>query len=721
MTEFTLTFLNYSVFRVIHLLSALKPANWRGSRFIFFLIILTGFCGCGPKIESEPTDLLDTISDGGTITASDMNTDEIRASDDSAQATDFATDDSGGETETTASPESTDDSESDTSMATDTATNTTSDTDSHNDTDNCDTDNCVHGTCVNTAEFEGCNCDARWTGKTCSECATGWAGQNCLECAADYGRNGDGDCVDSIWEECINTAPVTATASIEYVPLFYHSDASGWSTPDECSWVCRDGWTGPLCDEYTAAIDNCIVYVNARNGSNTADGLSWDSAFYSIQIGIDIAAALVQANDAFEECDVWVASGVYWPEELLNVARSDIDSQKKTIALREFVNVYGGFSGEESLFDERDVSSNPTILYGDGAYHVVTGADYAILDGFTVSDGDARGDGVDSRGGGMLNIGVSPIVQNCNFQFNHADSEGGAVYNENTSVRFSNCSFLNNRAYRSEEWCHSDFYGGFVCWYDAVNEFGGAMLNRQTNVNLENCYFSENTAGWGGGMFNVDSVVTAINTRFKNNTVLRTENAELTDHLNGDVDGDGGAVYDLYTATKLINCAVTDNVAQRNGGGLYLGSDSSATIIGCTIAGNSAVADGGGVFNASEDANFRNTILWENKSRIDDWGEPKQTEGNQIFSTAKPPLFSYSNVQGSCEVLDPAVCDDGNIDADPLFVADSSVDLSENSPCIDAGNNAAIPGDVVTDLNGNPRVINDVVDIGASEFSADPD
>ncbi len=49
----------------------------------------------------------------------------------------------------------------------------------------------------------------------------------------------------------------------------------------------------------------------------------------------------------------------------------------------------------------------------------------------------------------------------------------------------------------------------------------------------------------------------------------------------------------------------------------------------------------------------------------------------------------------------------GNIDADPLFVDPDNGDyrLQAGSPCIDAGDNTAVPEDLTTDLDGNPRFL----------------
>jgi hypothetical protein len=71
----------------------------------------------------------------------------------------------------------------------------------------------------------------------------------------------------------------------------------------------------------------------------------------------------------------------------------------------------------------------------------------------------------------------------------------------------------------------------------------------------------------------------------------------------------------------------------------------------------------------------------------------------------------------------------GNIDADPLFSSGSDLRLQEGSPCIDTGSTDALPADTADldddsdvledipfDLDGNDRVVDGGVDMGAYEY-----
>jgi hypothetical protein len=72
-------------------------------------------------------------------------------------------------------------------------------------------------------------------------------------------------------------------------------------------------------------------------------------------------------------------------------------------------------------------------------------------------------------------------------------------------------------------------------------------------------------------------------------------------------------------------------------------------------------------------------------------------------------------ISGNCTV---ATGNNGNISSDPLFVdpAVNNFHLQTTSPAIDAGNNTARIALPATDLEGNPRVFNGTVDMGALEF-----
>jgi hypothetical protein len=74
------------------------------------------------------------------------------------------------------------------------------------------------------------------------------------------------------------------------------------------------------------------------------------------------------------------------------------------------------------------------------------------------------------------------------------------------------------------------------------------------------------------------------------------------------------------------------------------------------------------------------------------------------------------NYQGFWQVKE------NNLALDPMFYDAESGDfrLAKDSPLIDVGNNAAVMGEEATDLDGNPRIINGTVDIGAYERNTAP-
>ena len=302
-------------------------------------------------------------------------------------------------------------------------------------------DTCSGGTCsVNAGDpcaDDGLYCNGT---ESCSEAATACvsSGDPCTS-GQDCSEDEDFCCTPGVAVSNLCGANGDAVGIDDCGDTFLAEDCLNWSLNGACyegACGCAPGFAGAACDE-------CRYYVTT-SGDDTDPGNSWYWAFETVQAGLDAAAARVSSG-AFAACEVWVAAGTYVP--------TSGSGREKTIALKAGVEIYGGFAGTESLRSQRDVSSNPTILSGDldgdgdtsdNAYHVVTGATGAAIDGFTITLGNADGSSSPHNfGGGMLNNSSSPTVTNCTFSANEAIS-GGGMLNRYSSPTVTNCTFSGN-------------------------------------------------------------------------------------------------------------------------------------------------------------------------------------------------------------------------------------------------------------------------------------
>jgi hypothetical protein len=205
--------------------------------------------------------------------------------------------------------------------------------------------------------------------------------------------------------------------------------------------------------------------------TGTADGRSWANAFTHPQNGMDMAVS-------GEE--VWVAGGTY--------ASMYTTGSMPVLAMKDGVDIYGGFEGSETMRSERDLSSNITVL--DGQYlvdNVVVGAGNAILDGFVITGGYTE----TTSGAGMLNDNVSGLtVINSVFTGNEsAAAEGGGMYNNSVEIEIGNCVFTGNSAVR-----------------------GGAINSRNSTTFIVNTTVVGNIArDQGGGTYDRNGVTSVVN------------------------------------------------------------------------------------------------------------------------------------------------------------------------------------------------------------------
>ncbi|MEX1244384.1 MAG: right-handed parallel beta-helix repeat-containing protein [Thermoanaerobaculia bacterium] len=376
-----------------------------------------------------------------------------------------------------------------------------------------------------------------------------------------------------------------------------------------------------------AALCADVLYVNAAaTGAN--DGSSWTDAYTDLQAALGAALA----SD-----EIWVAAATY-----KSTATTD---RAISFALKNDVGVYGGFDGTETLRGQRDPSANVTVLSGDigavgnasdNSYHVVT-TDVSVtlsgvLDGFTITGGQANGVDPDNRGGGMWINSGSPTLANLKFTANFASFEGGGLRVTSGAPNLTNCSFFSNSV-------------------NSPGTGGGMKSGGGSNVVCTNCVFRFNSVS---GAFV------------------------------------GSAGIESAGGLTLVNCVV----AQNNPSGAHFNQGDNNTLENCTFANNTAY--GIGLFLSNSNA-MTNTIVWGNG-----------TAG--IFNDGSSSItISYSDLQ-------EGAIGTGNISANPAFLAPPG-DLrpGPGSPVVDAGNNAAVPVGVTTDVAGLPRFFNDpaVVDTGA--------
>ena len=251
----------------------------------------------------------------------------------------------------------------------------------------------------------------------------------------------------------------------------------------------------------TAQAAGNIIYVS-KTGSDS-DGSSWASAYNDLQSALDSAGT----GDS-----IYVAAGTYVPTKNAADGATGDGGSDSAFVLKKDVKIYGGFAGNETSLNERDIAQNKTILSGDlgggnNAYHVVISVGdmgTAAVDGLTITGGNADGSGSiqvggtavsRNNGGGMFNIGGSLMIVGCTFTNNTADN-GGGIYNINGNLTIIGSRFLNNTA--------------------IIN--GGGLYTEDYTL-LVSCVFTGNIAqNRGGGMYHETSTATLVNTIVAGNT-----------------------------------------------------------------------------------------------------------------------------------------------------------------------------------------------------------
>ena len=332
-------------------------------------------------------------------------------------------------------------------------------------------------------------------------------------------------------------------------------------------------------------------------------------------------------------------------------------------------------------------SSGPgtTVVDGQQLGPVVTFASNetraSVLSGFTLTNGYGTFN-AGYQGGGILMQGASPTIQGNVIASNAACAEGMGL----------------------------------------ASSGGGPLI--QNNIIQGNTQSGCSGGPGGGGLY-----------------VSGNSDLEIIGNvIIGNSDYSGGGAMAIYGATGLV---VSNNVISSNqGGGIYLYSNPGdgvfvqnlitnntsgpgfswqnppAVVVSNTITGNSGPYYGG----ASEVSagQMNSSVTMENNLLVGTADRPALSCGS--YDASNPPVMTNNDVfsaggsgyDSSCPNLTGV---SGNIEADPLFAAllSDNYRLQIGSPAINAGNNSA-PNLPQTDFAGDPRIANNVVDIGVDEY-----
>lgn len=329
----------------------------------------------------------------------------------------------------------------------------------------------------------------------------------------------------------------------------------------------------------------------------------------------------------------------------------------ENISLVDGVLLYGGFAGNETELSQRNWSANTTIIDGNSEARVVTVGILITetrIDGFTIRNGNAV------NGGGIYRhidpLGLLTIANNTITE-NTASTGGGISLDGNSKI--INNVITGNTATQSM----FKPGGGIYCDGDSP-VIEGNIISNNVGLNGVGIYLSQ----LGGGHITNNTI---INNNGGNALRIHDCQANLTITNNIISDNDGRGISAYRSDILIINNTISNNIEA----GIDL-TDASPTIANNIIAFNITGISG----HTDSDPSLHYNCVYSNDT------------------------VNYENIT-------PGIND---LSSDPLLTNDYHI--RAGSSCRDAGDNSFVETDWL-DIDNEPRINNNRVDIGADEYN----
>lgn len=281
-----------------------------------------------------------------------------------------------------------------------------------------------------------------------------------------------------------------------------------------------------------------------------------------------------------------------------------------------------------------------------------------------------------------LNLTDSQLFGNTAYvALNSTNANGGAVYVTGGVHTISNNEFTANASLHLPT-------GVQVCQ-------GGAIYASTASLLLSENTFTENlTHGSGGALTLAGGTHTMFANRFTANEAI----------------GLGGALSCSGTTLDAFNNIFALNTANNNGGAIHSSfNQGSNRYVNNTFYANAATVEGGAIYLDGREDHILNNIFWLNTA-------------NGAVQGAHVRFYNSSNSTMYHNLWQSDTDANGNIAAtDPQFADAASGDfaLLSSSPCINSGDNAHYLSTYdAADFAGNPRIFNEIIDMGAYELQS---
>lgn len=410
----------------------------------------------------------------------------------------------------------------------------------------------------------------------------------------------------------------------------------------------------------------------------------------------------------------------------ITLSYTSAENEKVKIMIRGGYGQDGLFTGDPALtaLDGKGVSkimrlsskaANADLTVEISNISFINGSCSDDLDAETVDNGAA----ISAHEGNASLAGTFHLlISACVFSENSAGTSysGGAIYS-NASLTVSDCFFDHN----------SGANGG------AIIVYAGPDGDQTRNCYIRNCVFHENMNNGNQG------------STIWHNLTLNVDNCQFFGMEDGSLVGPGSCIWGNNGSTHKISRCMFRDIKVKYWGSAIQSFGGHAYIDNCLFFNNKAgeeygVGDGYGTvafYHNNQPATVKritNCTFVNNRSRFStSSGGAIHNRGladddflitNCVFdNNGQLPVYStgtIGTIRYSCIMATySGFTDGGGMSALAPGFADEEFHLSETSPCLNSGLNEAEPASL-KDLEGNRRILNTTIDMGALELNHAP-